>query len=91
MGFISMSSPTAELERLLVSKGIAHNGNPVLDWMSGNVVIRRDPAGNMKPDKEASTEKIDGIVALIMAVGRTMITKEPEKKSPYNTRGLRSL
>lgn len=91
MGFISMGGPTAELERLLVSKGIAHNGNPVLDWMSGNVVTRKDPAGNIKPDKEASSEKIDGIVALIMCIGRTMMTKEASKPSPYEKRGLRTV
>lgn len=91
MGFVSMGPPTAELERLLTCKGIAHNGNPVLDWMSSNVVTRKDPAGNIKPDKEASSEKIDGIVAIIMALGRTMATREPNKKSPYEKRGLRTL
>jgi phage terminase large subunit-like protein len=91
MGFVSMGPPTSELERLLSCKGIAHNGNPVLDWMSANVVTRKDPAGNIKPDKEASSEKIDGIVAIIMALGRTMATREQAKKSPYERRGLRTL
>lgn len=48
---------------------IVHGGNPVLKWMAGNVVMRQDPAGNIKPDKEKSVEKIDGIVASIMALG----------------------
>lgn len=90
-GFISMGPPTAEFERLLIRKAIQHNGNPVLDWMSANVVVRTDPAGLMKPDKEASEEKIDGIVAILMALGRQMRTKEPDKKSPYEKRGLRTL
>lgn len=90
-GFMSMGSPTAELERLLTAKEIYHNGNPVLDWMSSNVVIRKDPAGNMKPDKDNSPEKIDGIVALIMAIGLTLARRDPKKKSPYEKRGMRSL
>ncbi len=90
-GFLSMGPPTAELERLLLKKHIAHDGNPVLDWMSANVVIRKDPAGNMKPDKLESEEKIDGIVALIMAIGLTMAKVDPKKKSPYEKRGMRTL
>lgn len=90
-GFLSMGPPTAEFERLLVSKQIAILNNPVLDWMSGNVVIVKDPAGNMKPDKARSPEKIDGIVAAIMAQGRQMAVKKPKKKTPYNERGLRSV
>jgi len=90
-GFFSMATPTAELERLVVTHGIAFNDNPVLTWMSANVVVRKDPAGNMKPDKEVSEEKIDGIVAILNALGRLMATREPEKKSPYLTRGMRTL
>lgn len=90
-GFMSMGAPTSELERLLIKQAIFTEGNPVLDWMSSNVVVRTDPAGNLKPDKEASEEKIDGIVAVIMALGRFMANREPVKKSPYEGRGLRSL
>ena len=90
-GFMSMGSPTAELERLLTCQEIHHNGNPVMDWMSANVVIRRDAAGSMKPDKENSEEKIDGIVALIMAIGLTLAKIDPKKKSPYEKRGMRTL
>ena len=66
-GFRSMSAPTRELEKLIVSKKLAHGGNPVTRWMAANVAVAQDPAGNLKPAKDKSTERIDGIVALIMA------------------------
>jgi phage terminase large subunit-like protein len=69
-GFASMSAPTKELEKLVVSERLRHGGHPVLRWMAGNVAVEQDPAGNLKPSKKASTERIDGIVALIMAVDR---------------------
>jgi phage terminase large subunit-like protein len=67
-GFSSMSAPTKEFEALIAQRRIAHGGNPVLTWMADNVVVARDAADNMKPNKEQSTEKIDGIVAAIMAL-----------------------
>ena len=69
-GYASMSAPTKELLHLVLSRKIAHGGNPVLRWMADNVMVRKDPAANLKPDKERSLEKIDGIVALIMALDR---------------------
>lgn len=69
-GFASMGSPTKELERLIIGKEIAHDGNPVMRWMASNVSVETDAAGNMKPSKKKSTERIDGIVASIMAIGR---------------------
>jgi phage terminase large subunit-like protein len=86
-GFVSMSAPTKELEKLLLSKRIAHNAHPVLRWMAANVAVRQDPAGNLKPDKQKSTERIDGIVATIMALGRAMITAH-EGDSIYESRGI---
>lgn len=80
-GFASMSAPTKEVEKMVIGKEFAHGGNPVLSWMVSNVAIKQDPAGNKKPDKEKSTERIDGAVALIMAVGRTMLKGEPTKSS----------
>ena len=71
-GFSSMSPPSKELMRLTLSGKIAHGGNPVLRWMADNICVRTDPAGNIKPDKEKSSEKIDGIVALIMALDRAI-------------------
>uniref|UniRef100_A0A6M3JNP2 Putative terminase n=1 Tax=viral metagenome TaxID=1070528 RepID=A0A6M3JNP2_9ZZZZ len=78
-GFASMSAPTKELEKMVLAKELAHGGNKVLSWMVSNIAIREDPAGNKKPDKEKSTERIDGVVALIMAIGRAMLYKGPEK------------
>jgi phage terminase large subunit-like protein len=86
-GYASMSPPTSELMRLVLSGMIQHNGNPVLRWNADNVVVRTDPAGNLKPDKKKSKEKIDGIVALIMALDRA-IRHQQQKQSVYETRGI---
>jgi phage terminase large subunit-like protein len=69
-GFASMSAPTKELDKLILGQQIRHDGNPVLRWMAANVAVEQDPAGNLKPSKKKSTERIDGIVALIMALDR---------------------
>jgi phage terminase large subunit-like protein len=75
-GFRSMAAPTRELEKLIVSRKLAHGGNTVTRWMAANVAVAQDPAGNLKPAKDKSTERIDGIVALIMAIGRAMVVQE---------------
>ncbi len=75
-GFISMAAPTDELDRLLLATKLRHGDNPILRWMASNLTVRMDPAGNRKPDKAKSTERIDGIVALIMALGRAIVTPE---------------
>lgn len=85
-GYASMSPPTKELLNLVLSKQIDHGGNPVLRWMADNMVVKQDPAGNIKPDKSKSTEKIDGMVALIMAIDRA--TRQMNSGSVYNRRGL---
>lgn len=69
-GFASLSAPTKELDKLIASTAIRHGGQPVLRWMAGNVAIEQDAAGNVKPSKKKSSEKIDGVVALIMALDR---------------------
>lgn len=76
-GYASMSAPTKELEKLVLAGKIRHGGHPVLRWNAGNVVVAQDAAGNLKPDKERSGEKIDGIVALVMALGRAMLAPAP--------------
>jgi phage terminase large subunit-like protein len=68
-GMKEMSPPSKELERLMLAGELAHGGNPVLRWMAGNIALEQDSAGNIKPCKKRSTERIDGIVALIMAIG----------------------
>lgn len=86
-GFSSMSALTKEFYRLLMEGRIIHGGNPVLRWMAGNVVIDTDPAGNIKVTKAKSKEKIDGIVAAIMALDRC-IRQEGQSGSVYDERGL---
>jgi phage terminase large subunit-like protein len=85
-GFASMNAPTKELETMVLAKQLVHGGHPVLRWMADNLVVRMDPAGNIKPDKEKSTEKIDGMVALIMATDCAM--RRRKKPSVYETRGV---
>lgn len=72
-GYASMTAPTKELEKLVVEGRLWHGGNPVLRWMASNVCAVMDSAGNIKCDKSKSSEKIDGIVALIMGLGRALI------------------
>ena len=86
-GFKDMSPPSKEFYRLMMVGKIIHGGNPILKWMAGNVVVRKDPAENIKPDKEKSTEKIDGIVAAIMALDRC-IRHQIESESIYDDRDL---
>lgn len=87
-GFKDMSPPTKELMKLTLEEKIAHGGHPVLRWMMDNIFIRTDPAGNIKPDKEKSTEKIDGAVATIMALDRALRHGSDGSNSVYDGRGL---
>ena len=86
-GYKDMSPPSKELMKLVLEKKIAHGGNEVLEWMVDNIYIKTDPAGNIKPDKEKSTEKIDGAIALIMALDRA-IRHGGQQESVYNERGI---
>ena len=88
-GFKDMSPPSKRLMELVLEKNIAHGGHPVLRWMMDNIFIRTDPAGNIKPDKEKSTEKIDGAVAAIMALDRA-IRHGGSTGSVYDERGILS-
>jgi len=87
-GFKDMSPPTKELYKLVLEEKIAHGGHPVLRWMMDNIFIRTDPAGNIKADKEKSTEKIDGAVAAIMGLDRAIRCGLDTGESVYDTRGL---
>ena len=87
-GFKDMSPPTKELMKLTLEEKVAHGGHPVLRWMMDNIFIRTDPAGNIKPDKEKSTEKIDGAVATIMALDRAIRCGNDTSASVYDDRGL---
>jgi phage terminase large subunit-like protein len=87
-GFKDMSPPTKELMKLTLEGKLAHGGHPVLRWMMDNIFIRTDPAGNIKPDKEKSTEKIDGCVATIMALDRAIRHSGNIGASVYDERGI---
>jgi phage terminase large subunit-like protein len=87
-GFASMSPPTKELEMFIKQQRVAQNGNLILRWMLDNVSIRMDAAGNVKPDKEKSSEKIDGVVAMIMALDRAIRCGAASGESIYSSRGL---
>jgi len=90
-GYGSMSAPTKQFEALVLSERIEHFGNPVLRWMLSSTLVKTDPAGNIKPDKEKSTQKIDGIVSSIMALGEWMPAQADDDSNPYNDRGLLTL
>ena len=87
-GFASMSTPTKEFYRLLMEGQIIHAGHPVLRWMAGNVVVETDAAENIKVTKAKSKEKIDGIVASIMALDRCLRNEGEQQGSVYDQRGL---
>ena len=82
----NFSEPMKQLEALILQKGIQFTMDPVLNWMVGNTTAFLDAKDNCFPRKERPENKIDGVVALIMALARTMPTEEA---NPYDTRGIR--
>ena len=86
-GYKDMSAPSREFYEQLMKGNIIHGGNPIMKWMCGNVVIEQDPAGNIKPTKSKSADKIDGVVAAIMALDRC-VRHEGKSNSVYDERGL---
>ena len=86
-GFKDMSPPSKRLMELVLERNVAHGGHPVLRWMMDNIFVRTDPAGNIKPDEEKSTEKIDGAVAAIMALDRA-VRHGGSTGSVYDERGI---
>ncbi|MEA1961270.1 MAG: terminase TerL endonuclease subunit [Bacillota bacterium] len=85
-GYKDMSPSSKELIKITLENRIVHGGNPVLRWMMDNIYVKTDPAGNIKPDKEKSTERIDGAVALIMALDRAI--RNENRSSVYDERGI---
>lgn len=80
-GFLTLSPPTKRLETMVLSKEITHKGDPVTRWMLGNVFLEMDAAGNVKPSKSKSQNKIDGVASLVTAMAAYMsteISKKPE-------------
>lgn len=89
-GYASMSAPTKELMNIVLSKKLEHGANPVLRWNADNMVVTPDPAGNLKPDKSKATQRIDGMVALIMALGRATLYPLGGGKSIYETEEVKA-
>lgn len=91
-GFASLSAPSKEFERRILSRSLRHGAHPVLRWMMDCTSVRQDPAGNIKPvkpDRLQSTKRIDGIVAIINGLARVMVQKG--FRSVYEDRGLRTV
>ena len=85
-GTISMNEPMKSMMGLVLGRELCHGGHPVLRWNASNIAARRDASDNVRPDKEKSSEKIDGMVAAIMALARAM-ANGGEGASVYDTRG----
>jgi len=85
-GFASMNTPCRELEKLVLGKQINHGGHKVLRWACSNLAMKSDPAGNIKMDKSKSTERIDPMVSLVMALGSYM--NDDSDDSSYDDRGI---
>ena len=86
---LNFSEPMKEIEKLVLSGKLHHNGCPVMGWMISNVVCHMDAKDNIYPRKERPENKIDGVVALIMALGRWMANEDTT--SVYEGRGVRSV
>ena len=91
-GFASMSAPTKELQRILLEgtpdrPRYRHGGNGLLRWQVDGFAVEMDPAGNVKPSKRRASDKIDGVVAGIMALARATHA-EPTRESIYESRGM---
>lgn len=89
-GYRDMNAGTKELLRAIEATRIRHGDHPVLAWMAGNLVTQKDDAGNLKPTKAKSINKIDGIVAAIMGIGRAMLNPEGQS-SRYDREEVRTL
>jgi phage terminase large subunit-like protein len=92
-GFVSMSGPIKNAEVLVKQRKLHHGGNSMLRWMVGNVVVKKDDAENVKFSKAKAGDKIDGVVAMIMALGEKMTVENSDvsKSSAYEDRGMRFL
>lgn len=83
-GFISMSTPTKELERLVLNGELRHDGNPCCRWMMSNILLETDPAGNVKISKKKSGDKVDGPVSKVMAIGTYLDEKLKSNNADKN-------
>lgn len=88
-GYQSMSPAMKQVEKLLLTRELRHAGNPLMRWNFSNVAVEMDATENVKPSKKKSTERIDGVVSLVMCVGRAIVT--PEKKRSVYEDGPRQM
>lgn len=86
-GYKTFSEPMKETMALVLGKKIENYGDPVLAWSMNNVAATTDPTGSIKPDKEKSKEKIDPVVATLMAMARA-VSSPATAETPYNNRGI---
>ena len=89
-GFITLSPATKRLETMVIGKEIVHDGDPVTRWMVGNVEIEQDAAGNIKPSKGKSQNKIDGVASLVTAIAAWMST-ELNREEEMSMQSLREM
>ena len=75
-GYKSMSPPSKELERWLQKGELAHNGDPVLRWNASHIAVKTDENGNIRPIRSSRQNRVDGLVAFLMAMSRSMLYKE---------------
>jgi phage terminase large subunit-like protein len=85
-GWKSMSPPMKDLLKMTMSGELQHDNHPVLRWCANNLAVKIDASENVKPEKDKSYERIDGMVATCMALGRALIAYE--HKSKYRKEGL---
>jgi phage terminase large subunit-like protein len=85
-GYADLNSPSKSLEIAIAKRALKHDGHPVMTWTVSNVAIERDPSQHIKPSKKASTERIDGVAALVMAIDR--MERDHEPASVYETAGV---
>lgn len=86
-GTVAMNEPTKKVISLMLDGKIRHGGHPILRWNMSNLAGKNDPSGNIRPDKAASSGKIDGAVCVIMAAGRAEAVPPPGK-SFYEDNGM---
>jgi len=86
-GFRDMGPAFDAFETELIDGRLRHDGSPAMRWMASNCAVQKDDAGNSKPSKAKSNDKIDGIVTLVMAIGLAKRTKGPVE-SVYEERGI---
>jgi phage terminase large subunit-like protein len=87
-GYVSMSPPSKDLYQLVCERKIRHGKHPVLDWNVANAIIELDAAGNIKPSKRKSTEKIDGLVAMVMGLARATLNRDSQSIYDKEHRGI---